>query len=225
MKTKRAVKKQRKTKHMRGGSQMKHLVQDIINYAIKFRLRSGEEKFGIFNPQVYYRTLISSSCHKDIVKKLTNYVLKKINKDPNWANVWNNPEKPKRIKQLMNIILDHAGLYYSGLTHIGEDLGDFMNEFHYEMQDLDDNSNELMINYILYQGGVANKIDKLWRFNSFDNINKIKALIHKVPQIGDADTVEMLTEHFNDEIPDNVDVYPFSTGVKPFYLKDDDEPI
>ncbi len=223
MKTKRTHKNRRKT--LKGGNhpeiRIKQLIQDILNYAIKFRLRSEQDKIGTQNPEVYYRMLLSSKHHRELVKNLANYVLKKINKDPNWTNIWNDTDRSHRSRTLIQIILSYAGLYYGGLTNPGEDFGDFMTDFGDDMEEIDNRLNNIMVYYILYQSGIRSKIDDIWALNKHENLNKIKALTHKVPQIGDAETMEMLTSHFENEKPDYAGVYPFSPGVKPFMLKPD----
>ncbi len=213
-------------RNLKGGenTHLEKVVDKIIKLGMNYRANS------LVTNNDFQRLFVHSSCFNDIARKLTKKIVALITPDNSLfqkkyqklqsiqdgltVNAKNKIIHANRKIQisLIALILHYAGLLYS-VTNTANLID--LYEIHKE-----DNENEQIYDYNpLYVNKDANIIYSSWMvYNIFrqnmifiaeafnqNNITKIKAFVSRVPQIADAETLEMLTEYFEKEKPKRVE--------------------
>ncbi len=217
--------KTRKRKQIGGeNTHLEKVVNKIIKLGMNYRANS------LVTNNDFQRLFVHSSCFNDIARKLTKKIVALITPDNSIFQIRYQKIKPildglaintknkiihtnHKIRiSLIALILHYAGLLFS-ITNTA-DLIDL-----YEIHDEDSENEELSIYNPIFVNKDANIIYSSWMvYNIFkynkifiteafnqNNITKIKALVSRVPQIADAETMEMLTEYFENEKPTHVE--------------------
>jgi hypothetical protein len=165
--------RRRRNKTMKGGfsPRIQNFLSRILNRAIEYR-------FPNHNNSSYYKLLVHSVCHKNIIKRIIKEIIKNFNNE-----IWQlryagqRDMQSKKYYMLLNILI------VAGLTTPAPA-----------------QNNASMVDYIMQTEAAS--IDAV--LNNVNNLYKIKVLVHSQPNMFDAETLDELVSHFPDEISEPV---------------------
>jgi hypothetical protein len=199
-------------KNKQNGGENTHL-EKIVDKIIKIGMMYRTNSFTTTND--FNRLFVHSNCFNEIAQELTKKVVTMITPNNSafqqkYATIKSSTRTEKHFNHkiqisLIALILHYAGLLVgitntNNLINIYEIIDEEIDDGDYELIVDDDNANVMYSSWMVYHIFNDNKKFITDAFNQ-NNITKIKALISRVPQIADAETIDMLTEYFRNEKP------------------------
>lgn len=166
----------RRNKTMKGGFSPR-----IQNFLSRILNRALEYKFSNHNDSTYYKLLVHSVCHKNIIKRIIKEIIKNFNNE-----IWQlryagqRDIQSKKYYMLLNILI------VAGLAALEPA-----------------QNNASMVEYIMQTEAAS--IDAV--LNNVNNLYKIKVLVRNQPNMFDAETLDELVSHFPDEISEPVSAW------------------